>query len=95
MSIIAKHRRSLRLSWGWWRSEGTVCKTTGAVCIEIIQTAPVVYFCTAIERILYQVNFDNRAFLVGVEDEGSVGVLIAIEVGEGQIVSFEFFRQIP
>ena len=40
-------------------------------------------------------NFDNRAFLVGVEDEGSVGVLIAIEVGEGQTVSFEFFRQIP
>ena len=94
VSIIAKHRRSLRLSWGWWRSEGTVCKTTGAVCIEIIQTAPVVYFCTAIEQILYQVNFDNRAFLVGVEDEGSVGVLIAIEVGEGQTVSFEFFRQI-
>ena len=40
-------------------------------------------------------NFVNRAFLVGVEDEGSVGVLIAIEVGEGQTVSFEFFRQIP
>ena len=33
--------------------------------------------------------------MVGVEDEGSVGVLIAIEVGEGQTVSFEFFRQIP
>ena len=48
-----------------------------------------------LEQILYQVNFDNRAFLVGVEDEGSVGVLIAIEVGEGQTVSFEFFRQIP
>ena len=48
-----------------------------------------------LEQILHQVNFCNRAFLVGVEDEGSVGVLIAIEVGEGQTVSFEFFRQIP
>ena len=59
------------------------------------RTTDCAYFCTAIEQILYQVNFDNRAFLVGVEDEGSVGVLIAIEVGEGQTVSFEFFRQIP
>lgn len=40
-------------------------------------------------------NFGDRAFLVGVEDEGSVGALIAIGLGQGQTVSFEFFRQIP
>ena len=40
-------------------------------------------------------NFGDRAFWVGVEYEGGVGALIAIEVGEGQTVSFEFFRQIP
>ena len=40
-------------------------------------------------------NFDNRAFLVGVEGERGGGVFIAIDIGEGQTVSFEFFRQIP
>ena len=40
-------------------------------------------------------NFGNRAFLVGVEDEGRDGALIAIGLGQGQTVSFEFFGQIP
>ena len=38
-------------------------------------------------------NFGDRACLVGVEDEGSVGALVAIDVGEGQTVSFELFGQ--
>ena len=40
-------------------------------------------------------DFGNHAFLVGVEDEGRVGALIAIDVGEGKAASFEFSRQIP
>ena len=40
-------------------------------------------------------NFGNCAFLVGVEDEGSVGALIAIDIGEGKAGSFGFFGQIP
>ena len=38
-------------------------------------------------------DFGNRAFLVGVEDEGRVGALIAIDIGEGQAVSFALFGQ--
>ena len=38
-------------------------------------------------------NFGDRACLVGVEDEGSVGALIAIGLGQGQTVSFELFGQ--
>ena len=38
-------------------------------------------------------NFGDRAFCVGVEDEGSVGAFVAIDVGEGQAVSCEFFGQ--
>lgn len=38
-------------------------------------------------------NFGDRAFWVGVEYEGGVGALIAIEVGEGQAVSFALFGQ--
>ena len=38
-------------------------------------------------------NFGDRAFLVGVEYEGGVGALIAIEVGEGQAVFFALFGQ--
>ena len=40
-------------------------------------------------------NFGNCAFLIGVEDEGSVGALIAIDIGEGKAGSFGFFGQIP
>ena len=35
-------------------------------------------------------DFGDRAFLVGVEDEGSVGALIAIDVGEGTVMVKRF-----
>lgn len=38
-------------------------------------------------------NFVNRAFLVGVEDEGSVDALVEIDIGEGQAGSFALFGQ--
>lgn len=38
-------------------------------------------------------NFGDRAFLVGVEDEGRVGALVAIDVGEGQTVPVALFGQ--
>ena len=39
-------------------------------------------------------NFGDRACLVGVEDEGSVGALVAIDVGEGQTVPVALFGQV-
>ena len=39
-------------------------------------------------------DFGDRACLGGVEDEGSVGALVAIDVGEGQTVPVALFGQV-